>query len=106
MVEIPNKPRARLHKQICRVLAIIQVLHAKGEMTSTELHLERRSKCCKRTIVRDLDALEAMGYVARVKQFQIVNGRKMGFVCRYSLLLFKLSQEAGKLPEKMRRREL
>lgn len=106
MVEIPKRPRLRLHKQICRILAIMQILHAKADMTATEVHAELRSSCCKKTIVRDLETLVDMGYAERVMGAHKVNGYMNVTVFRYRLLLFKLSEEAGKLPERIRKREL
>ena len=66
-MNIPAKPKKRLSLQVCRVMAIFEVLHRLRGATSEEVFASVSSvlpkAVCRRTISRDLQAMIAMGFV-------------------------------------------
>lgn len=64
---IPAKPKKRLSLQVCRVMAIFEVLHRLGGATAKEVFDSVSSvlpkSVCRRTISRDLQAMLAMGFL-------------------------------------------
>lgn len=61
------RPRKRLSLQICRVVCIMQTLYQLKEASLHDVHSivskALPKPVCKRTIRRDLEALEVMGFV-------------------------------------------
>ena len=66
-MKIPANPKKRLSLQICRAMAIFEVLHRLRGATSEEVFASVSSVLPKavfrRTISRDLQAMVAMGFV-------------------------------------------
>ena len=66
-MKIEQKFKDRLSKQICRVLAIMQILHVGGQMSLNDICVHLQSRYCQRTIRRDLASLQEMGYIRELQ---------------------------------------